>query len=121
MPRRGSAAIPAMKLAAASNRRVSQDASVKYRGAQGLDPEFIKSLEAQFGFDKPVHERFLKMIGDYFTFNFGESYFRDRSVVSLIVEKMPVSISLGLWLTLITYAVSIPTGNSQGGEGWLQF
>ena len=82
----------------------------KYRGAQGLDPEFIKSLEKQFGFDKPAHERFLLMIGNYSTFNFGDSYFRDRSVISLIVEKMPVSISLGLWLTLIQYLVSIPLG-----------
>ena len=89
----------------------SQDAtSFKYRGAQGLDPEFIKSLEKQFGFDKPVHERFLLMMGNYLTFNFGESYFRDRSVLSLIVEKMPVSISLGLWLTLIQYLISIPLG-----------
>ena len=82
----------------------------KYRGAQGLDPEFIKSLEKQFGFDKPVHERFLLMIGNYLTFDFGESYFRDRSVVSLMIEKMPVSISLGLWLTLIQYLVSVPLG-----------
>ena len=82
----------------------------KYRGAQGLDPEFIKSLEKQFGFDKPVHERFLLMMRNYLTFNFGESYFRDRTVLSLIVEKMPVSISLGLWLTLIQYLVSIPLG-----------
>jgi microcin C transport system permease protein len=82
----------------------------KYRGAQGLDPEFIKELERQFGFDKPAHERFLLMISNYLTFDFGESYFRDRSVVSLIVEKMPVSISLGLWLTLIQYLVSIPLG-----------
>ena len=82
----------------------------KYRGAQGLDPEFIKSLEQQFGFDKPVHERFLLMMGNYLTFNFGESYFRDRSVLSLIAEKMPVSISLGIWLTLIQYLVSIPLG-----------
>ena len=82
----------------------------KYRGAQGLDPEFIKDLERQFGFDKPAPERFLLMIGNYVTFNFGDSYFRDRSVVSLIVEKMPVSISLGLWLTLIQYTVSIPLG-----------
>jgi len=89
----------------------SQDATAfKYRGAQGLDPEFIKSLEKQFGFDKPAHERFLMMIGNYLTFNFGESYFRDRSVLSLMVEKMPVSISLGLWLTLIQYMVSIPLG-----------
>jgi microcin C transport system permease protein len=82
----------------------------KYRGAQGLDPEFIKSLEKQFGFDKPAPERFLLMMRDYFTFNFGQSYFRDRSVLSLIAEKLPVSISLGLWLTLIQYLVSIPLG-----------
>jgi len=82
----------------------------KYRGAQGLDPKFIKDLERQFGFDKPAPERFLLMMSNYLTFNFGESYFRDRSVVSLIVEKMPVSISLGLWLTLIQYTVSIPLG-----------
>jgi microcin C transport system permease protein len=84
--------------------------SFKYRGAQGLDPEFIKSLEKQFGFDKPAHERFLLMMGNYLTFDFGESYFRDRSVMSLIAEKLPVSISLGLWLTLIQYLVSIPLG-----------
>jgi microcin C transport system permease protein len=82
----------------------------KYRGAQGLDPEFIKSLEKQFGFDQPAHVRFFKMMKNYATFDFGDSYFRDRSVLSLIVDKMPVSISLGLWLTLITYLVSIPLG-----------
>ncbi len=82
----------------------------KYRGAQGLDPEFIKSLEKQFGFDKPAPERFMLMMKNYFTFNFGDSYFRDHSVISLIIDKMPVSISLGLWLTLITYLVSIPLG-----------
>ena len=85
-------------------------ATLKYRGAEGLDPEFIKSLEKQFGFDKPVHERFLLLIKNYLTFNFGESYFRDRSVISLIAEKMPVSISLGLWLTIVQYLVSIPLG-----------
>ncbi|MFG1360459.1 microcin C ABC transporter permease YejB [Xanthobacter pseudotagetidis] len=84
--------------------------SSKYRGAQGLDPEFIKELEKQFGFDKPAHERFLKMITSYATFDFGRSYFRDISVIDLIIEKLPVSISLGLWMTLITYAVSIPLG-----------
>ncbi|MCX7350572.1 MAG: microcin C ABC transporter permease YejB [Alphaproteobacteria bacterium] len=88
----------------------SDAANIKYRGAQGLDPEFIKSLEKQFGFDKPAPERFLLMLKDYLTFNFGQSYFRDRSVISLILEKMPVSISLGLWLTLIQYLVSIPLG-----------
>jgi microcin C transport system permease protein len=82
----------------------------KYRGAQGLDPEFIKKLEIQFGFDKPVHERFLLMLWNYLRFDFGDSYFSGRSVISLIAEKMPVSISLGLWLTLISYLVSIPLG-----------
>jgi microcin C transport system permease protein len=82
----------------------------KYRGAQGLDPDFIKKLEKQFGFDKPAPERFWLMMKNYLTFDFGESYFRSRPVVDLIIEKMPVSISLGLWLTFITYAVSIPLG-----------
>ncbi len=82
----------------------------KYRGAQGLDPEFIKELEAQFGFDKPPLERFGKMLWDYSRFDFGESYFRDIGVLDLILEKMPVSISLGLWMTLISYTISIPLG-----------
>ncbi len=82
----------------------------KYRGAQGLDPEFIKSLEKQFGFDKPAHERFFLMMKNYLTFDFGKSYFRDVSVIELIKEKMPVSISLGIWMTLITYLISIPLG-----------
>ena len=82
----------------------------KYRGAQGLDPEFIKSLEKQFGFDKPAHERFALMMWNYARFDFGESYFRDISVLSLIAEKLPVSISLGLWMVLISYGISIPLG-----------
>jgi microcin C transport system permease protein len=69
--------------------------TAKYRGAQGLDPEFIAELEEQFGFDKPVHERFFKMIGDYARFDFGESYYRDVAVIDLIKEKLPVSITLG--------------------------
>ena len=82
----------------------------KYRGAQGLDPEFIAELEAQFGFDKPVHERFVKMLGDYLRFDFGQSYYRDIAVIDLIAEKLPVSITLGLWSTLLTYLISIPLG-----------
>jgi len=82
----------------------------KYRGAQGLDPEFIKKLEKQFGFDKPAYERFWMMMKDYATFNFGESFFKGRPVVDLILAKMPISISLGLWTTLIVYLVSIPLG-----------
>ena len=82
----------------------------RYRGAQGLDPQFIAQLEKQFGFDKPAHERFLLMLKSYIRFDFGKSYFRDVPVLTLIGEKLPVSISLGLWLTLLTYAVSIPLG-----------
>jgi microcin C transport system permease protein len=85
-------------------------ATSKYRGAQGLDPEFIKQLEKQFGFDKPAHERFLRMLADYAVFNFGNSYFRDVSVIQLIKEKLPVSISLGVWMTLLTYMIAIPLG-----------
>jgi microcin C transport system permease protein len=82
----------------------------KYRGAQGLDPEFIASLEKQFGFDKPAYERFFLMLWNYSRFDFGKSYFRDTTVLTLIKDKMPVSISLGLWLTLLTYLISIPLG-----------
>ncbi len=82
----------------------------KYRGAQGLDPRFIKQLEQQFGFDKPPITRFALMMKNYLTFNFGKSYFRDTSVLSLIAEKLPVSISIGLWMTLISYAISVPLG-----------
>jgi microcin C transport system permease protein len=88
----------------------SSDVTSKYRGAQGLDPEFIKKLEQQFGFDKPAHERFLLMLWNYLRFDFGESYFTSRPVVSLIAEKLPVSASLGVWLMLITYLVSVPLG-----------
>lgn len=82
----------------------------KYRGAQGLDPAFIKSLEKQFGFDKPAPERFLLMVWNYARFDFGKSYFRDISVLQLIKEKLPVSMSLGIWMTLLTYLISIPLG-----------
>jgi microcin C transport system permease protein len=81
-----------------------------YRGAQGLDPAFIKEIEKQFGFDKPAPERFVQMLGQYVRFDFGKSFYRDVSVMGLVVEKMPVSISLGLWSTLIIYLVSIPLG-----------
>jgi len=84
--------------------------SSRYRGAQGLDPEFIRQLEKQFGFDKPAHERFFIMMKNYLTFEFGKSYFRDISVLSLIKEKLPVSISLGVWMMLLTYLISIPLG-----------
>ncbi len=82
----------------------------KYRGAQGLDPEFIAKLEKQFGFDKPPLERYGLMLWNYLRFDFGESYFRKVKVVDLILEKMPVSISLGLWITVLSYGISIPLG-----------
>jgi microcin C transport system permease protein len=81
-----------------------------YRGGKGIDPELIKELEREFGFDKPPVERFLNMLVKYATFDFGRSFFKDRPVVDLVLEKMPVSISLGLWSTLIIYLVSIPLG-----------
>ena len=81
-----------------------------YRGAQGLDPEFIAKLEEQFGLDRPPLERFGLMIWNYMRFDFGESFFRSIDVIDLILEKMPVSISLGLWTTLFSYLISIPLG-----------
>lgn len=86
------------------------DVTSRYRGAQGLDPAFIADIERQFGFDKPPIERFALMIGNYLTFDFGESYFRGQRVIDLVIDKMPVSISLGLWTTLIVYLISIPLG-----------
>ena len=98
-------AVPAARLPAGAS-----DIAGKYRGAQGLDPEFIRQIEKQFGFDKPAHERFLMMMWNYARFDFGASYFRDRRVVDLVLEKLPVSISLGLWTTLLVYLISIPLG-----------
>lgn len=80
------------------------------RASRGLDPALVKQIEKLYGFDKPPVERFLMMMRSYLTFDFGDSFFRDRSVVSLIRDKLPVSISLGLWTTLVTYLVSIPLG-----------
>lgn len=82
----------------------------KYRGAQGVDPDYIKELEQRFGFDKPAHVRFIQMIVNYLHFDFGNSYFKDSSVIDLIIDKLPVSLSLGLWTLLLTYSISIPLG-----------
>jgi microcin C transport system permease protein len=89
------------------------DTTGRYRGAQGLDPKFISELEKQFGFDKPAPQRFLIMLKNYAVFDFGRSYFRDVPVLQLIREKLPVSISLGLWMTLLSYAISVPLGISK--------
>ena len=82
----------------------------KYRGSRGLEPSLVADIEKLYGFDKPPLERFLKMMGDYVRFDFGDSFFRDESVFNLVKEKMPVSISLGLWTTLLVYLISIPLG-----------
>src|SRR6202040_1640162 len=81
-----------------------------YRGARGIDPALIQQLVHQYGFDKPPLERFALMMKNYAVFDFGNSFFQDRSVVSLIRDKLPVSISIGLWTTLFTYLISIPLG-----------
>ncbi len=81
-----------------------------YRGAQGLDEERLAEIRAFYGFDKPAHERFLVMLGNYLTFDLGESYFQHQEVLALMASKLPVSISLGMWTFLLTYLISIPLG-----------
>jgi microcin C transport system permease protein len=99
----------------------SGSANSKYRGAQGLDPELITRIEKLYGFDKPAWERFIIMIKNYAVFDFGESFFRDKNVTELVLEKMPVSISLGLWSTLIIYLISIPLGIKKALNDGSQF
>jgi microcin C transport system permease protein len=82
----------------------------RYRGAQGLDPKFIKQLEQQFGFDKPAYVRFFQMLRSYVVFDFGTSFFKGRNVLDLMLDKLPVSLSIGLWTTLIGYLICIPLG-----------
>ncbi|MDR2601569.1 MAG: microcin C ABC transporter permease YejB [Spirochaetaceae bacterium] len=96
--------------AAEATTGVAGGVSSKYRGARGLDPEIIAEIEKRYGFDKPIGKRYLDMLKNYAVFNFGDSLFRGRTVLELIVERLPVSISLGLWSTLIIYLVSIPLG-----------
>ena len=90
--------------------RAGGDTSGQYRGARGMDPELIRQLEKLYGFDRPPAERFLKMLRSYLVLDFGQSFFRDRPVLGLVLEKMPVSISLGLWTTVLIYLISIPLG-----------
>ncbi len=90
--------------------QLQQQGMTEYRGARGLDPDLIKEIEKLYGFDRPPAERFWKMMQSYLYFDFGDSFFRDTPVIELIKEKLPVSISLGLWATLIIYAISIPLG-----------
>lgn len=86
------------------------DSSSSYQGSQGVPEDLVKELEKQFGFDKPAHVRFWKMLKDYAVFDFGKSFYQDKSVLQLIKERMPVSVSLGLWSTLIIYLIAIPLG-----------
>lgn len=90
--------------------RIADGAVSKYRGAQGLDPDIIKSIEEFYGFDKPAHERFWDMMTRYAMLDFGTSFFKDQTVIELVTDKLPVSISLGLWTTLLVYGISIPLG-----------
>ncbi len=93
-----------------TNLNIAGGTANTYRGAQGLDPEIISRLEKMYGFDKPAYSRFLDMIWAYARFDFGTSFFKDKSVFALIIDKLPVSISLGLWTTLLIYFISIPLG-----------
>lgn len=92
-----------------------------YRGRRGLEPDLVKQIEKQYGFDKPPIERFTEMLGSYLSFDFGSSFYQDKTVVDLVIEKMPVSISLGLWTTLLIYAISIPLGIKKAVNDGSQF
>ncbi len=94
----------------ASDGSQSNSGDSQSRGARGLDPELVRQIEELYGFDKPAHERYIEMLGSYLVFDFGKSLYSDKEVTDLIVEKLPVSISLGLWTTLLTYLISIPLG-----------
>jgi microcin C transport system permease protein len=94
----------------AANTSAVVDASQASRSARGIDPEMLEQIKKQFGFDKPAHERFLLMMKSYLHFDFGESFYRNRAVLDLILDKMPVSVSLGLWTVLLMYLISIPLG-----------
>ncbi len=98
------------RIAGAQSAPMPMEGTTKYAGAVGLDPELIKAIEKQFGFDKPLHERYFKMLKEYLVFELGESYYQGRPVIDLVRERLPVSISLGLWSMLLVYAISIPMG-----------
>lgn len=112
---KGTAVEATARITKSSSGEVSQpssgsDYTLKYKGSQGLDPEIIKEIEELYGFDKPALQRFFIMMGNYLRFDFGTSFFRDEKVLSLVISKMPVSISIGLWTTLFVYLISIPLG-----------
>lgn len=90
--------------------KVDKESTSGYKGSRGLDPEVVEEIKRQFGFDKPILERYVDMLKNYITFNFGDSLFKGGNVIDLIKERLPVSVSLGLWSTLIIYFISIPLG-----------
>lgn len=92
------------------NLPAKEEKATGYKGSRGLDPEVVAEIKRQFGFDKPLHVRYFEMLKNYATFNFGQSLFKGGNVIDLIVQRLPVSISLGLWSTLIIYFISIPLG-----------
>jgi microcin C transport system permease protein len=92
-----------------SNQNISSQ-TIKYRGSQGIDPEIITKIEEIYGFDKPLKERFVDMMKKYLVFDFGDSFYQDKKVTDLVWEKLPVSISIGIWTTLLVYLISIPLG-----------
>ncbi|MFQ3175199.1 MAG: microcin C transport system permease protein [Psychromonas sp.] len=98
------------RVASGTNSEIKTGGESKYRGSRGVDPEYIKALEKLYGFDKPIVERYFSMLWRYIKFDFGESFYRNEKVTDLIISKMPVSISLGLWTTLLVYLISIPLG-----------
>lgn len=93
-----------------SSSEVSLSVSGQYRGSKGLDERLIKEIEKLYGFDKPLHERYFLMLKNYLVFDLGESFYRQKRVVELVVERLPVSISLGVWSTILIYLISIPLG-----------
>lgn len=95
--------------------------SDNYKGSEGIDPELVAELERQFGFDKPAHERFFNMVWNYMRLDLGESYFQDRPVLDLVIERLPISISLGLWSLLLIYVISIPLGISKAVRDGTRF
>ena len=103
------------------NSNLTSNFESKYRGAQGLDPDVIKEIEEMYGMNKPAHIRFYDMVKKYITFDFGESFFRDQKVIDIVIDKMPVSISLGLWTTLLVYLISIPLGIRKAIKDGSQF
>ena len=98
------------RIASGTNSEIKQGGQSQYRGSRGVDPEYIAALEKLYGFDKPLVERYFSMLWRYIRFDFGESFYRNQKVTDLIISKMPVSISLGLWTTLLAYLISIPLG-----------